>query len=298
VRVHADTKAANSARVVNGLAYTIGPHIVFGRGQYSPLTSAGTRLLAHELTHVLQQQAAGSASPFATNISHVGEPAETEANDAANSVHVEPSTPAIGTLSVGKLQRQDDGSNNTAPTPLFDAPVTPAPAPPISPPTPLPPKFQPQAWLCGRPLRYPGLSLGFGHAFVAAPPDNYAIIAPLCTPTDGGSDNFFTGTAARKWDNSPDPCDDQPECVVCQPKVGVKDVKQCLRDTYNAYNIPTMHAATGPNSNTLAGTMGRACCDGVTNATPFYSTLIYPGWGDAPAPSRPAKCPSGPPQCT
>ncbi|HEY9132673.1 MAG TPA: DUF4157 domain-containing protein [Dyella sp.] len=55
VRVHTDTQAGESARGVGALAYTVGNHVVFGSGQYQPHTDAGRRLLAHELTHVLQQ---------------------------------------------------------------------------------------------------------------------------------------------------------------------------------------------------------------------------------------------------
>jgi hypothetical protein len=55
VRVHADADAARSAQAVNALAYTVGQHIVFGAGHYAPSTQAGQRLLAHELTHVTQQ---------------------------------------------------------------------------------------------------------------------------------------------------------------------------------------------------------------------------------------------------
>ena len=62
VRVHSDSQGANSASAVNALAYTAGAHIVFGAGQYSPQTPRGLRLLAHELTHVVQQNV-GQASP-------------------------------------------------------------------------------------------------------------------------------------------------------------------------------------------------------------------------------------------
>lgn len=56
VRVHTDARAAESARSVNALAYTVGRDVVFGEGHYAPGTSVGRRLLAHELTHVVQQQ--------------------------------------------------------------------------------------------------------------------------------------------------------------------------------------------------------------------------------------------------
>ena len=57
VRVHTDAKAAESARAVNALAYTVGPDVVFDAGQYRPTSRAGQRLLAHELCHVVQQSA-------------------------------------------------------------------------------------------------------------------------------------------------------------------------------------------------------------------------------------------------
>ena len=55
VRVHTDARAADSAESVNALAYTLGRNVVFGAGQFAPTTTAGQKLLAHELTHVLQQ---------------------------------------------------------------------------------------------------------------------------------------------------------------------------------------------------------------------------------------------------
>ena len=57
VRVHADAKAAESAGAINALAYTVGRDVVFGAGQYQPYTGEGRRLLAHELSHTIQQGA-------------------------------------------------------------------------------------------------------------------------------------------------------------------------------------------------------------------------------------------------
>ncbi len=56
VRVHTDSQAADSAGAVNALAYTVGHDVVFGAGQYAPQSPAGKSLLAHELTHVVQQE--------------------------------------------------------------------------------------------------------------------------------------------------------------------------------------------------------------------------------------------------
>ena len=61
VRVHTDSTAAGSARAVDALAYTVGPHIVFGADQFAPATPQGRSLLAHELTHVVQQGQAPTA---------------------------------------------------------------------------------------------------------------------------------------------------------------------------------------------------------------------------------------------
>jgi len=55
VRVHTDAAAERSARDVNANAYTVGHNIVFGARQFAPGTHEGRRLIAHELTHVVQQ---------------------------------------------------------------------------------------------------------------------------------------------------------------------------------------------------------------------------------------------------
>jgi hypothetical protein len=55
VRIHTGALAAESARSVNALAYTIGNDVVFGEGKYAPAVESGRKLLAHELAHVVQQ---------------------------------------------------------------------------------------------------------------------------------------------------------------------------------------------------------------------------------------------------
>lgn len=85
VRVHTDAKAAESARAVNALAYTVGRNVVFGAGQYSPSATQTRSLLAHELTHVLQQGEAElpSGAPELTVTAPDG-PGETEASHMAS----------------------------------------------------------------------------------------------------------------------------------------------------------------------------------------------------------------------
>jgi acyl dehydratase len=82
VRLHTDGKAAESASAVNAQAYTIGQHIVFGAGEFSPATGAGLRLLAHELIHTIQQKRPG---PHITGL-RPDNPSERAAESAAQSV--------------------------------------------------------------------------------------------------------------------------------------------------------------------------------------------------------------------
>lgn len=81
VRVHADARAAESARAVDALAYTVGRHIVFDTGRYEPEQPAGRALLAHELTHTLQPD-----TPGPLRIGAPGSAAEAEANRVARLV--------------------------------------------------------------------------------------------------------------------------------------------------------------------------------------------------------------------
>jgi hypothetical protein len=59
VRIHTDEKAGELATLLNANAFTYGRHIVFGPEQFAPENPAGRDLLAHELTHVLQQTSTG-----------------------------------------------------------------------------------------------------------------------------------------------------------------------------------------------------------------------------------------------
>lgn len=59
VRIHSDALAAESAAAINALAFTVGNHIVFGANQYMPDSRVTRSLLAHELTHVVQQSQSG-----------------------------------------------------------------------------------------------------------------------------------------------------------------------------------------------------------------------------------------------
>jgi hypothetical protein len=82
VRVHDDTRAGASARAVDARAYTVGASIVFGSGEYRPHATDGRFLLAHELTHVVQQ-AHSTAGPTMLRLGDEDTPQERAADAAA-----------------------------------------------------------------------------------------------------------------------------------------------------------------------------------------------------------------------
>lgn len=86
VRVHADSRAADSATAVNALAYTVGHDVVFGGGQYAPNTVEGRSLLAHELTHVAQNTAAAPRASNPILMGKAGDRFEAEADERARVV--------------------------------------------------------------------------------------------------------------------------------------------------------------------------------------------------------------------
>jgi len=100
VRIHTDSRAAEAARAINALAFTIGHDVVFGAGQYSPDSAAGKRLLAHELTHTLQQE--NAASLDVARIGESGDTCERKTDCVANRVmrrddeQMEPGTDGSG----------------------------------------------------------------------------------------------------------------------------------------------------------------------------------------------------------
>lgn len=71
VRIHTGSRAAESALAVQARAYTVGKDIVFGAAQYAPGTAPGNKLLAHELTHVVQQ---GGMQTNSSSALRVGRP--------------------------------------------------------------------------------------------------------------------------------------------------------------------------------------------------------------------------------
>ena len=110
VRVHADARAAASARAVGARAYAVGRDVVFGAGSYAPSTGEGRRLIAHELAHVVQQ---GSApAPVVSRALEVGPvdaPEEREADAAAERI-VAGADAAVGAGAAPALRREPFGA--------------------------------------------------------------------------------------------------------------------------------------------------------------------------------------------
>jgi hypothetical protein len=114
VRIHSDAEAGRSAEAVGARAYTVGPHIVFGSGRYSPETGSGRQLLWHELTHVVQQASAaprGARAPIpiadTENAEHearsLAAGSATPAGGAGAVADAEGSVPLIGGSAPGRV---------------------------------------------------------------------------------------------------------------------------------------------------------------------------------------------------
>jgi Domain of unknown function (DUF4157) len=112
VRVHTDATASDSARSVQAHAYTVGSDVVFQAGKYAPESDSGKHMLAHELTHVVQQRSgpvAGTPAPGGINISHPSDSFERAAESTAD--HVMSSgaiAPAPAATAAASVQRESD----------------------------------------------------------------------------------------------------------------------------------------------------------------------------------------------
>ena len=116
VRVHTDAQAQESAQSVNALAYTFGQHIVFGPGRFSPQSQQGRRLLAHELTHTLQQSSGGGSAQ--SSLQRAGR--NTAATPAADTN--EPEQPSVkrqsDTREVKRAEAKSGSLGDSLPSPV------------------------------------------------------------------------------------------------------------------------------------------------------------------------------------
>lgn len=115
VRIHTDDRASESAKGVNAHAYTVGSNVVFQRGRYEPETDAGKRMLAHELTHVVQQRSGpvdGTPTAGGIRVSDPSDRFEREAERSADQVMSaqpsDPAAPAPTAATAPPVQRQGE----------------------------------------------------------------------------------------------------------------------------------------------------------------------------------------------
>lgn len=113
VRVHTDARASETAEALGAEAYTVGEDIVFGEGQYDPGSRDGERLIAHELTHVVQQAQGGVGDP--DRVSRQGDASEREAEDAADRVLAGESVHVSAVPQAAIARREDDDDRGTPP---------------------------------------------------------------------------------------------------------------------------------------------------------------------------------------
>jgi len=127
VRIHTDALAAESARSVSALAYTVGSNIVFDHGRYAPSTADGRRTLAHELTHVVQQShGSGRESLDRLTVSDPGDAYEKEADAQARAIDAGESGSRVRSArgAPSSLQRQTIGGPiDSKVNPCFTFPV-------------------------------------------------------------------------------------------------------------------------------------------------------------------------------
>jgi uncharacterized protein DUF4157 len=111
VRVHTDGAAHESAKSVNAQAYTVGSNIVFQRDKYDPSSEGGKHMLAHELTHVVQQRSGPVDGTEAGGGVKVSDPSDRFEREAVANADRLMSSPAPAGPAV---QRCEDGGHSSA----------------------------------------------------------------------------------------------------------------------------------------------------------------------------------------
>lgn len=126
VRVHTDGAAAESAEALRADAYTRGREIYFGAGKYAPKSADGQQLLAHELTHVIQQgghtDAATQAFPEA--VSQPGDAAEREADSVSQALASAQPAPKIAAVTSPSVVHRQPAKEEKLPSAKIPQPAT------------------------------------------------------------------------------------------------------------------------------------------------------------------------------
>jgi hypothetical protein len=252
VKLHTDSVAAKSAQSINALAYTSGNNIVFNSGQYSPESDHGKKLIAHELTHVVQQGLTNQSiqrqmDPLDGGLPPGGLPQQPQAQ------------PTDGGQQDGVQNSSSSGSSGSGggaggPAPTGDCRVD-VRATKIS-------------ALGGLPVYHLFVIL---HNKTSGTETYYR-----GGPSSGGPS--YGNITTMNGSYLPGTIDWEPSA----PSLTVQDPVDCattdacfVRELRRIDGTATPYAPTGPNSNTVARTILNKC--GITEGKPVY---IAPGWGD------------------
>lgn len=111
VRVHTDGAAHESAKSVNAQAYTVGPNVVFQRDKYDPSSDSGKHMLAHELTHVVQQRSGPVDGTDTGGGVKVSDPSDRFEREAVANADRLMAAPVVASPSGPAVQRCEDGES-------------------------------------------------------------------------------------------------------------------------------------------------------------------------------------------
>ena len=294
VRVHTNAKAAESAQAVGALAYTVGQDIVFRSGQFDPTTEEGKRVLAHELTHTVQQRNVSPGMQTKLEISRQSDPSEQEAESVADSIATG-SPITIGHSSSANVARQEDrdgGTTNDASAETTnDSPqdaglpggvsTPPAPAAPASAGSAPPPGSLCQVDVRAAPAAFVGWA-GFWHLFIVTTDGSRVqkFFRGGTRQKCGATSWPFYGISTNTGPYAPGTIDWNPGA----PSVTlVSGPSACGHEGCFSSELTriaagcTPYKPLGPNSNTVVKTLLLNC--GLPLNKPVSNT---PGWGDPP----------------
>jgi len=128
VRVHTDARAGQSANAISARAYTVGRDVVFARDAYDPHTIEGRHLIAHELTHVVQQNGSADAGVVqraevddrsCSGLKNIESDIDTFVNSEIAAARRTVGTPALGPLLVLRVMQRLGGRSPISPIETF-----------------------------------------------------------------------------------------------------------------------------------------------------------------------------------
>jgi hypothetical protein len=228
VRIHVDAKAAQSAQVVGARAFTVGRDVAFGPSEFAPTCASGKRLLAHELTHVVQRHTRTSGSVVRRQSGSVG----TGAPSVSTLVPIPTSATGARTNSHSSkdllLQRNEDPSTS--------------------------PSSSQVVYICSKDLERSPLGK---HAFFRFGGSRKGNPTVSLEPMD-------TSLGAGCWQGVPDrnyPSDVNADAACESTQISAA----CVYRETASYPIGH-YCAWGPNSNTFVGSVAESC--GYTNPDP------------------------------